>query len=71
MLKQNAERIEIRPADEPGRWIIEHSARFSLNWLGWLLAPYALGHVFAYMYFDQRAAARGLAQLAEGERKTS
>lgn len=68
MLSKDAERIEIRQGDEPGRYIIEHSGRFSLNWLGWLLAPYALGNIFGFMYFDFRTAVRRLAQLAEHPR---
>lgn len=61
MLSGYADRLEIEPTDDGCR--VTFTGRFSLNLLGWLIAPYSLGQTLGLMWSEFRAALKGLERV--------
>ena len=61
MLSRYADQLEIEPTDEGCR--VTFSGRFSLNLVGWLVAPYSLGQALGLMWSEFHSALKGLDRI--------
>ena len=61
MLTSYADQLEIEPTGEG--CTVTFSGRFSLNLLGWLIAPYSLGQTIGLMWAEFHSAVKGLERV--------